>query len=321
MAGNTMTLTIAGEPRGALDAFDRVGSGARDMGRQVGQSADSFERARDRADEVDTKAMGFRDTLTGIQDGAEGVRKAASGDWGFETLLLLGFGIGDLASGLTNFMIPAMKTFTGAVRANTLAMLASPITWIILGIAALIAVIVLIAVKTDWFSRAWRASWDWIRRAAGASWDFIRSKSMAVWDWLQSIPGRLRSTFSRVADFISAPFRSAFNAISRAWNGTVGRLSWSVPSWVPGIGGHGISAPRLPTFHTGGVVPGAPGEVVPIMAMAGERVRQNGAGATGSTVVIGSDGSAIGDALIELLSQAVRRQGGDVQLVLGGANA
>lgn len=308
MAGSTMTLTIAGDDKGAQDAFGRVGAGARDMGRRVEESGDAFERARDRADEADTKAMGFRDTLTGVQDGAAGIKRAASGDWGFETLLLLGTGVGDLASGLTNFLIPAMKTFTVAVRANTLALLSNPISWIVVAVLALIAVIVLIAVKTDWFQRIWRASWGWIKDAAGAAWDWIKSKSMAVWDWLQSVPGKLRAAFSRVADFLSQPFRAAFNWISRAWNNTVGRLSWSVPSWVPGIGGNSISVPKLPTFHTGGTVPGTPGEVVPVLAMAGERVSTPGRGRDGEPVHVTVMVSH--DVLIQAVAKGVRREGG-----------
>lgn len=319
MAGNTMTLTIAGDTKGAEDAFNRVGSASREMGRQVEQSGDAFDRAAERADDVDTKAMGFRDTLTGIQDGALGIKQAASGDWGFETLLLLGFGLGDLASGLFNFIIPSMKAFTTAVRANTVAMLTSPITWIVLGILALVAVIVLIATKTDWFSRAWRASWNWIKEAAGNAWNWIKNTAMNVWNWLQGIPGRLKSAFSSVADIITAPYKAAFRAIAWAWNNTIGRLSWTVPGWVPFIGGNTISVPNLPTFHAGGTVPGFPGQAVPIMAMAGERIRQNGAGRGDemATVIVKIDE----DVLVEATSRVVRRNGGDVQSVLGGHNA
>lgn len=308
--GNTMTLTIAGEPQGALNAFDRVGEGARQMGERVERSGDAFERVRERADDVDTKAMGFRDTLTGIQDGTEGVKRAAAGDWGFETLLLLGTGVGDLASGLFNFLIPAAKSMRLAQLGLNLSFLASPITWIIVGIVALVAVIVLIATKTDWFQRAWKAAWGWIKNAAGAAWDWIKEKSLGVWEWLKDLPGKIKSAFSRVSEFISAPFKAAFNAVARGWNNTVGRLSWTVPGWVPGIGGNSISVPNLPTFHTGGVVPGYPGQAVPIMAMAGERVSQNGASG-GGDIVIRGDGSGIADALIEILALGLQRRGGD----------
>jgi hypothetical protein len=304
---NTVTLTLAGEPRPAVDAFNRVASAGEDMGRRVSDAGDSFDRTSERADTLDTRAMGFRDTLTGIQDGTEGIKRAAAGDWGFETLLLLGTGVGDLASAFVNFLIPAIKGGTTAIRAMSLAMLTSPITWIILGITALVVVIVLIATKTDWFSRAWNASWRWIRESASNAWNFIRR-----------IPDWIGNAFSRIANYITRPFRAAFNGVSDAWNYTIGRLSWTVPSWVPGIGGASIGAPRLPRFHTGGIVPGRPGQEVPIMAMAGERVSPPGSNAGGQTVYVRGDG--IIDALIDLIAQHVRHSGGDARIVLGGAN-
>lgn len=304
---NTVVLTIAGNPQPAQDAFRKVGESSEEMGRKVHQSGDSFDRAAERADAVDTKAMGFRDTLTGIQDSTEGVKRAASGDWGFETLLLLGTGVGDLASGLFNFLIPALKASAAAQWIQNSAFLASPITWIVLAIIALIAVIVIIATKTDWFSRAWRASWSWIKNAASNTWDFLKK-----------IPGWIGDAFSKVASFITAPFRWAFNYIADAWNNTIGRLSWSVPGWVPFIGGNTISVPNLPKFHSGGVVPGTPGSEQLAILQAGERVSTRGSGG-GMDLTIRAGSSRLDEVLVEVLSKAVRDRGGNVQVVLGGA--
>lgn len=307
---NQVTLTFAGETRDVEDSFRRVGSASEDMGRRVRESGDSFDKAAERADAVDTKAMGFRDTLTGIQDGAKGIKQAAAGDWGFETLLLLGFGLGDLASGLFNLVIPAFKSLTLAIKGMSLAMFTSPVFWIIAAIVILIGVIVLIATKTDWFSRAWRASWGWIKNAAGAAGDWISRKWRTLVDWLSGIPGRLGRAFRGVANILTAPYRAAFNAIARAWNNTVGRLSWSVPSWVPFIGGNSISVPRLPTFHAGGRVPGSRGEVVPVLAMGGERFGGMAEGSRGGEQWIRVDLGDLGDALLTAIARAVGRKGG-----------
>src|SRR5690606_10900746 len=120
------------------------------------------------------------------------------------------------------------------------ALSANPIGLIILGITALIAVIVLIATKADWVQRLWKVVWGGIKAAA-----------VAVWDWLKELPGRIGDVFSSVADFISRPFKAAFNFVADAWNNTIGKLSWTVPGWVPFIGGNTISAPQLPKFHAG----------------------------------------------------------------------
>lgn len=314
---NTVTLTFAGEGSDLQGTMREVGSGAERMSRDVGQSIDNNI---ERFDTIDTRAMGFRDTLTGLQDGAEGIKKAAAGDWGFETLLLLGFGIGDLASGFVNLLLPALKAskigmlataaatniasgatkaFTFAQRMLSLAFLTSPIGWIVLAVGALIAVIVLIATKTDWFQRAWRASWAWIKNAASNTWEFLKK-----------IPGWIGSAFARVADFISRPYRAAFNLIARAWNSTIGRLSWTVPGWVPGIGGNSISVPRLPTFHSGGVIPGIRGSLVPFLGIAGERVSGlASSGGGGAVTVMGGD--ALVRMVLDMIKAEVSGRGGD----------
>jgi hypothetical protein len=321
MAGNnTLTVTIAGESKGAEDAFARVGTSAKDMDTKVRDTHDSFDKVGEKADEVDTKAMGFRDTLTGIQDSTKGIKDIASGNFGFESLLTLGAGIGDLGSGMFNFLVPAFGAVTTAVQGMNLAFLSSPIFWIIAAIVVLIGIIVLIATKTDWFQRAWKASWGWIKDAAGAAWDWIKTKAVAVWDWLKSIPGMLKTAFGKVADILIAPYKFAFNTIAKLWNATIGSLSWTVPGWIPGIGGNTISVPKLPTFHSGGTVPGFPGQAVPIMAMAGEQVSANGSGGRGGTVYVRGDGLV--DYLIEAIAGEVRRRGGDPgALGIGGSGA
>ena len=322
---NQVTLTFAGETQSIEKSFDRVGSAGEDMGHKVGESSEGFRKAGEAADEVDTKAMGFRDTLTGVQDSMSGLAKLSKGP-SFEGFLLLGMGVGDLGSGFYNFLIPALektklatlakaaadgiaagaaRVWAGAQALMNASLWASPITWIVVGIVALIAVIVLIATKTDWFQKAWSASWGWIKSAASNTWEFIKK-----------IPGWIGTAFAKVADFVSAPFRAAFNYVARAWNSTVGRLSWTVPGWIPFIGGNSVSVPNLPTFHAGGRVPGAPGQNVVAMLQAGETI-SSAAGGGGSVFEIRSGGSRFEDLLVEILAGAISRKGGNVQAVLG----
>lgn len=346
MAGNNVTLTFAGDSARLESAFDRVGQSARDMGREVSAGADSFDRVGEAADTVDTRAMGFRDTLTGVQDGMEAVKVASKDGWGFEALLLAGFAVGDLASGMFNLLIPAAKSAVTWVRglnvaaaANAVgskiaagaarvwaagqwllnaALTANPIGLVIAGIVLLIGIIVLIATKTTWFQDLWRAIWGKIGDPVKKAWDWIKRVTTTAFNWYISLPGKIWNAFKKIGGYISAPFKAAFNAVSRAWNATIGRLSWSVPGWIPGIGGQSISAPRLPTFHTGGVVPGRPGEQVPIMALAGETVVPRGQTGGAAVLVIDSAGSRLDDLLLEVLRRAVKDGGGNVQVVLGG---
>lgn len=75
---------------------------------------------------------------------------------------------------------------------------ANPITWVIAGIIALIAIIVacivywdeIVAAVTaawDWILQATQAAWDWLVAAFASMWDGIVSGVQAAWDWIVSI--------------------------------------------------------------------------------------------------------------------------------------
>src|SRR5690606_22788689 len=136
------------------------------------------------------------------------------------------------------------------------------------------------------FQDLWETVWGAVQDAIDAVWGWIKKNwplllsiltgpigAAVIWivrhwedvlGFFKGIPGKLKEFFSKVKDFITAPFRTAFNFIADAWNNTVGQLQWTVPDWVPGIGGTTVGAPKLPKFHNGGVVPGPPGAEVPI---------------------------------------------------------
>lgn len=264
------------------------------------------------------------------QKEADAAQKAATEDNKLTIALqagMLGFdalsGVTDLATlafkgniiqtGLSKVSIVAQTVASGAAKAATVAWTgvqwllnaaldANPIGLVVIAIAALVAIIVVIATKTTWFQDIWRVSWG-----------FIKNTAVDFWDWLKDLPGKIGNTFSSIANAVKAPFRAAFNFISDAWNNTIGRLSWSVPGWVPFIGGNTISAPHLPKFHTGGVVPGAPGTEMMALLQAGERVTP--AGSSGGTIALAIylDGK---DITASVRSQ-VKAQGGNVQVALG----
>ena len=322
---NQVTLTFAGDTTQATKAFKEVGTASETMATKVHASGESFDRAGEGFDRAEGKAIGFRDTVTGVQDSVVGFGKILKGDFSAEALVTAGAGVGDLASGFANLLIPmgkvvfttaastasliAHKTASFAVSAATkvwaagqwllnVALTANPIGLIIVGIAALIAVIVLIATKTKFFQTVWNASWGWIKKTA-----------VSVWDWLQGLPAKIGAVFGKIAGFITAPWRAAFNFIADAWNNTIGSLRWTVPSWVPVIGGNTVAVPQLPKFYNGGVVPGSPGSEMLAVLQAGERVIPAGRGGGGAVIEIRSGGSKLDDAIVEIVARAVRRSG------------
>lgn len=333
-AKNQVTLTFAGDSDQLEKAFSRVGASATSMGKQVAEAGKGFDKAAEATDTLDTRAMGFRDTVTGVEDSVKGFGQLLKGDFSAGALVTAGMGVGDLASGFTNLLVPMAKT-VGTTVASTAAMVAhatwstivagatkvwtgvqwllnaaltaNPIGLVIVAIAALVAIIILIATKTTWFQDLWRVVWT-----------FVKDKAVDFWEWLKDLPARIGVVFGKLAGYITAPWRTAFNFIADAWNNTIGKLRWTVPSWVPIVGGNTISAPQLPKFHAGGVVPGAPGTEMLALLQAGERVSPTGSG--GAMVLeVRSGGSRLDDLLVEILSRAISLRGGDVQLVLGGS--
>jgi hypothetical protein len=351
---NEVKLTFAGDSADLERSMDRVSSGAQSMGSSVGDSARGFDQAANAADIAEGRAQGFASTLTGTADVAAGTAEVMKGNL-FEGFVLAGGGLADLAEGFSYTLIPVMQsavTWMKGTKVATLAqaaaqkvaaagtkvwagvqwllnaaLSANPIGIVIIAIAALIAIVVLIATKTTWFQSIWKAlvkafdvSVRFLRGLFNGWWATVSAVYGKIWTTLKGLPGRLRSAFSGLVNIISAPFRTAFNLVARAWNNTIGRLSWTVPGWIPGIGGNSISAPRLPTFHKGGVVPGAPGTEMIAVLQAGETVTPAGAGAR-TVIEIRSGGTAFDDALVRVLQNAVRVRGGSVQLVLGTGRA
>jgi hypothetical protein len=319
---NQVTLTFAGEEKPLTDSFDRVGGAAKKMGDDAGRATAGLDEHAGGLGRVGEAADNSERNIIGVHDVIDGTATIMQGP-GKQGIVAYIQGWADLAGGAAPLLLSLaelkLKTIaqTIAEKAATVgtkiwaatqwlmntALLASPITWIIVGIVALIAIIVLIATKTDWFSKAWRASWAWIKRAASDTWDFIKK-----------IPGWIATAFGKVASFISAPFKGAFNAIARAWNATVGRLSFSFPSWIPGLGGKGFSVPNLPTFHAGGVVPGVVGRATMALLQGGETIGSVASGGGGGDVVY-VRGDAIVDTLIELVARGVSRKGGRLEVL------
>jgi hypothetical protein len=313
---NQVTLTFAGNSAPLKQTMNETGKAAEVMAVRV---TDATNQAGERFDHLSQQssllAGGVGDVGGALTEafgennpiGAFGAQmeKASAVIMGFTGLMDLAvfatnnFKLASAASAVQTGITSAVTKTAAAVQwlMNT-ALLASPITWIVIGIVALIAVIVLIAKKTDWFSQAWRASWKWIKGAASSTWDFLKK-----------IPGWIATAFKKVADFISLPYRTAFRLIAQAWNNTIGRLSWTVPNWVPVIGGNSISVPNLPTFHAGGVVPGIAGRPTMVMAQGGERIGSLASNVGGGMALLVSDGPVV-RALVDAVAAEIRRRGG-----------
>jgi hypothetical protein len=198
------------------------------------------------------------------------------------------------------------------------------------------------------FALAWaviRAPYDWTtanwplllsilifpfqegERLIGAAWSGIVSGGEAVSGWISGLPAKIQGALSSVGGIVYAPFKWAFNAVANGWNQSVGRVGFSIPSWVPGLGGKSWSIPDVPLLDVGGSVTRTglavihqgetvlPAGTTPLPSM----LSGPAGGGTGEPAVLElrSSGQRIDDLLLEILRTAIANRGGNVQTVLG----
>lgn len=119
-----------------------------------------------------------------------------------------------------------------------------------------------------WFKRKKQAvmdAWYFIKTAFRGGVDAIQNKGNQLVTFVRNLGGRITNGARNMWNGFKNAARSAFNAVARLWNGTVGRLSFTVPGWVPGFGGASFSVPSIPQLAQGGTIARAG------MAIVGER--------------------------------------------------
>jgi len=121
----------------------------------------------------------------------------------------------------------------------------------------------------------------------------------------------IKATMGFVADVITAPFKAAFKVVAGLWNNTVGKLSFKVPDWVPGIGGKGFDVPDIPMLAEGGIVTSAQlamiGEKGPEAVIPLSKMGQFGLGGGGGITVNVNGGDP--NSIVRALQQYVRQSG------------
>lgn len=293
MPDATVKAIFAGDSTSLERAMQKAGSSAKGMAADMdsaeakaGGFASKMDTVGGSVGNAEGKFMGAADLLDGLggafglpTENATGLFRAF-GDLsgGFEVISGM-FGplltkLGTMV-GLTGAQSAATGTATASQWSLNAAMQANPIGVVVLAIAALVAIFVIAWKNSETFRDIVKGAFDKVKDAAGA-----------VWDFLKTLPDKIGGLGGRLVEVITWPYKTAFNAVAKIWNNTVGKLAFEIPSWVTGLGGKGFSMPHLPEFHTGGIVPGTPGTPVPILALAGERVSPIGGGGAGGPVVV-----------------------------------
>jgi hypothetical protein len=217
----------------------------------------------------------------------------AMGDWASKhtkTFLIIAGAIGGIAAAIV-VVNAVTKAWTAATAAFNAVMAMNPVVLIVIGVAALIAGLVLAYKKFETF-----------RNIVDSVFGFMKKGIK----WLVDI-------FKVQFDIMYGLFKTVFNGIAKLWNNTIGKLSFSIPSWVPVIGGNKFEIPDIPYLANGGIV------TSPTLAMIGERGPEavvplskmgNMGGGIQVTVQTGvGDPVAIGKAVSDVLSAYNRRTG------------
>jgi phage-related protein len=97
-------------------------------------------------------------------------------------------------------------------------------------------------------------NFDRIKGAVLGAIGFAQSVLDGFVGFVSGLPGRVGGFFSGMFDGLKDAAKAAFNFVADAWNNTAGRLNFSIPDWVPGVGGKSFGVPSIPHWYaTGGI--------------------------------------------------------------------
>jgi len=171
------------------------------------------------------------------------------------------------------------------------ALTANPLGLIVVGIAAVIAILAILYTKFEGVRKVVDNVFGFIKEAVIGTVDVITT-------YVQTVLG---------------VYKTIFNTIAKLWNNTIGKLSFEFPSWVPGLGGKGFSVPNIPMLADGGIVNS------PTLAMIGENgpeavIPLNRGGGMGGNYTINvtgglSSSSEIGSAVVNAIRAFNRSNG------------
>lgn len=264
LSGLTGTALTAAKAQAIMElateqAGGAVGQFAREADTAAGQSQ------RNQAAWTDTLAVlgeALLPVVTAVTEKFSALAKWI-GENSTVVMILVGV-IGALAVAIIaiNIGMGIYATVTGfaatATWAWTAALLANPITWVVIAVVALVVVIILLWKNCEGFRDAVTAVWAWIKQIWQTSVDAVISFMTGLWaniqsvwaniksafssaidaikgwlsalgDWFGKIPGWLSSALGTVWNVITAPFRSAIDAV-RAY------VDWFSSMFAPVVG-------------------------------------------------------------------------------------
>lgn len=298
---NSVTVNFGADTKSFDRGIKDVQQGAADAGksldgmkRHAEEAGGGFDGIGEKLEGSTGKFRGGKDVVDGFSDSMESLGVALPGPLG--NISMMAGGIADLADGIATTALPLLSKLWAVLMAN-------PLFLVIGAVALLVAGFVIAYKKSETFRDIVNGVFDAVKRGAQV----------------------MADVFGKIAGTLFAPYRLAFNMIADAWNATVGNLNFSIPGWVPKIGGNSFGVPKIPHFANGGTMLdgglAVVGERGPeLVAMpGGARVIPNNqvSGGGGQTIVLQVDGPS-DDLFVQWLRKKARvLGGGSVQAAFG----
>ena len=126
-------------------------------------------------------------------------------------------------------LVAAFVAWTASIWAATVALLANPITWIVLAIVALVAALVYVATQTTFFQDIWGAVWGFITDTISIAGDIIGATLSGIADVWSAIWNGIKAVASAVWGAITSVISGAINGVRSVVMSVVGAIAsgWS----------------------------------------------------------------------------------------------
>ncbi|MBQ6948804.1 MAG: tape measure protein [Firmicutes bacterium] len=154
-----------------------------------------------------------------------------------------------MQAGMTIAQAAATKTATGAQVGLNAAMLANPMTWVILVIAALVGAIIFLIQKVGGLKNAWEIC----KAALVVAWTALKVAFFAVYNWIANLIDKLKLCWQKagtaIANFMGDMKVSVLTVLQNMINGAIGIINdfISLLNKIPGVN---ISLIEQVTFAT-----------------------------------------------------------------------
>lgn len=125
---------------------------------------------------------------------------------------------------------------TATTWAMNTALLANPITWIVLAIVALIVIIVLLATKTRFFQTVWAGVWGFMKAVGAWFAGPFANFFVSMWNKITASLTRARGQFMTGINAIKGFFVGLGNGIASVWNKVIAKAT-SVVNWFRAMPG------------------------------------------------------------------------------------